>query len=249
VRNNADAVIAAVLGDGHLLPSGCRLLALALAHLADWRTGRGIAGQGRLARAMGVDARTVRRLKRQLAEAVDSPVVVTWAHRQRADGLNGSDIYTITVKDTGQFCRHTGQFCVDTGQIALTSSSQGSSQDHPSRENNENLILGDAPKGAPNNELIPVVSWRPLPRHRTAAAKRGVDFDVALASFLAWHAAGRNAAGLKRRADWDAAFGGWLKRQRPEASTPADDDIEPEPTTAEELADYRASRGKWAPRG
>lgn len=75
-----------------------RHLILALAVLADHRTGEGLSGQERIASAMGYSPRTVRRLLAELADA-SSPVVVMRTPRMRKHGRGRtSDAYTLALQ-------------------------------------------------------------------------------------------------------------------------------------------------------
>lgn len=75
-----------------------RHLIMVLAVLADRRTGEGISGQDRIAAAMGVSPRTVRRLLAELTDA-DSPVIVLRKARMRKSGRGRtSDNYALAVQ-------------------------------------------------------------------------------------------------------------------------------------------------------
>ncbi|MBK8994635.1 MAG: hypothetical protein IPM35_02640 [Myxococcales bacterium] len=92
----------AVCAEDCTLAPELRHLVMVLAVLANRRTGEGIAGQERIAGAMGVTTRTVRRLLAELADA-DAPVAVMRTPRMRRTGRGRtSDAYTLAVQaDTG----------------------------------------------------------------------------------------------------------------------------------------------------
>jgi hypothetical protein len=229
VSTNTDNCLRLLTSDSCRLRAPLRHFCLVLAQLANWKTGRGIAGQGRLARAMGVDTRTIKRLKAELQEA-DSPVTVTWAHRSRPDGLNGSDAYLIAPAaevDRGHPVRDRGQLYggqVTSGHTNITS---GSPQGNTTVIESKNSFSGDRPQASPElmgerarRHLLPS-TWRPNATHVGSAAKLGVELAGAAAGFLGYW---QGRAGSERTMqEWDATFGGWLKRQAPA----------PEPTAAE----------------
>lgn len=206
-----------------------RHLAMVLAQLADWRTGRGIAGQGRIARATGYDARTVRRMKAELQALTVTPVAVTWRHRSRPDGLNGSDSYTVAVTPLGREWLDTGHPDRDTGQpgtrhrtFCPTNITLGSPQGYPlDLEKTESSFLEVRPLATSKlmeraATLLPD-TWRPNTAHEKSASRLSVDIKMAEASFCRYH---RGRPGSERsRQEWDATFGGWLKRQAPRAET------------------------------
>lgn len=88
----------AVCAEDCTLAPELRHLVMVLAVLANRRTGEGIAGQERIAKAMGVHARTVRRLLAELADA-SSPVTVLRQPRMRRTGRGRtSDAYTLALQ-------------------------------------------------------------------------------------------------------------------------------------------------------
>jgi hypothetical protein len=181
-----------------------RHFAIVLAQLADWRTGRGIAGQVALAGAVGCDTRTVRRLKRELAAATDSPVTVTWRHRSRPDGLNGSDAYTIAPSDTGQRILDSGQLAPRHRTARPTKITSESPQVTPqlSKEGEQKLIPG-------KEGLAPPRLIEPNELHQRAASRLGADASTELEGWRAHHVkAGTAFASLAHEA---RSFGGWLK--------------------------------------
>lgn len=92
------AVWAAVCDPSCPLPPELRHLVQTMAWLGNRRTGRGYAGQERIAQAMGVNRRTVQRLLAQLAACSDSPVAVVRRPRMRRDGRGrSSDEYQLVL--------------------------------------------------------------------------------------------------------------------------------------------------------
>ena len=93
-----NAVTAAIINPDCKLPTALRLFVLTLAHLATWRTGYGFAGQDTIAASMGVNSRRVRQLRDELEARTDSPVIVEWGRRSRADGSRSSDGYQLSLR-------------------------------------------------------------------------------------------------------------------------------------------------------
>ena len=88
----------AVCSTGCTLAPELRHYVMTLAVLAHRATGVGIAGQERVAAAMGVTVRTVQRLGRELAADTLSPVRVERRQRRRTDGYRTSDEYRLVVQ-------------------------------------------------------------------------------------------------------------------------------------------------------
>lgn len=235
------------------LPASLRLFCFVLAQLADWRTGRGIAGQGRLARAMGCDGRSIRRYKTALAAASESPVEVTWRHRVRPDGLNGSDAYVIRLSelgaswvDSGQLDRDTGHGCPPHRTNGPTNISTGVPQGTTPVAEEENEFKGspspsDGPllkesEQGPERALHP--NWRYTAQHVKTAKRLGVDVDAALASFLAYWL--RRPTERRTAQGWAAGFGAHLNRQAPAAPAPLTPEEQEEAEWQAHLAEIAA---------
>lgn len=215
MSNNTDSLLAALCDDSCGLRAPLRHFAMVLAQLANWRTGRGIAGQGRLARAIGCNARTVRKLKAELSTTEQSPVVVTWAHRSRPDGLNGSDAYSITLSPLGLTFRDTGTRGRDTGPAGrghrpdgpttITGGSPQGTHTVSTLEKKESSTPGEAGPSAPP-QLSDLV---PNGLHVKAATAAGYDMAAELGAWRAHH--GKKGTTFAEHAHMARSFGGWLK--------------------------------------
>lgn len=229
MTNNTNCILFLATHESCPLPAPLRHFAIVLAQLADWKTGRGIAGQGRLARAMGCGLRTVREHKAKLNAVTDSPVTVTWKHRSRPDGLNGSDSYMILPSDTGRILLDTGSFLQGHRQTSPNNITTGSPQVTPQiKEENESKEaegLGD-----PASELagklkqqLPASALRVNGFHIAAASRVGEPVEELRAEWEKLQQAKR--ALFQSQQHLQASFGGWLKRrQKEEKEKEAEDD-------------------------
>ena len=226
--NVANDVRAAVVASDSL-PAPLRHFLLTLAQLADWRTGSGYAGQGRLARAMGCDVRSVKRYKSQLATCVTSPVTVTWSHRNRADGFNGSDRYQLSVSPSAaQVTDLQAEVtdCQAQGTICHTNITIGSPQVTPQdKKENENKMALGLP-GQANN--LGASDLRINGFHVAGAKRCGADVEELRAEWQKAHQQRQTLFASQQHLQ--ASFGGWLKRKaleaEKEALAPAEDEWE-----------------------
>lgn len=203
----ANLATAAVWHPACSLPAELRAFVAALAHLADWRTGRGLSGQARVAAAMGISDRQVRRLRAQLeALGETSPVQVAWAPRGTPTGRT-SDAYQIHLTQTGQYVRNPGgkpdNPGGETGQD-VRQSPQGTPEGvSPEVFGEKNS--GGSPRFGEARRMGMPANWTPRASEAALAVTYSRDLQHAVATFRL-HA----AATGRKLADWDAAFALWL---------------------------------------